>query len=1136
MGGFPKGFQMRRTFVTGAFALICILGGSLFGQVLTGMISGTVSDSSGAVVPSAMVTIVNADTGVTVFQGATNESGLYRAPSLPVSRYDVIVELPGFKRVQISGINLTVDQRAAINVTLQLGAVEESITVAGQTAGQLATESSSLGNTINMTQVQNLPLPNRNILNLLSLTAGISSGGDATSINASQLSMNGSRTVNSEFTVNGVSVVSGSTGGVQTLPSADAIREVKVLTSAYSAEYGRTSGGTVTLITNSGTDQYHGGVYEYFRNEALNANNFFNNVLGKPRSQDRYNLFGGKLGGPVRIPKLYDGKDRTFFFFNYEGLRQSSPYFNTSTVPDAAFRSGNFSGARVPVFDPSTNTAFDGNTIPVGRIDTAAAKILSVLPLPNSPGSFDASTGVTVNNLVEIGSTKPSNNSYTGRIDESLSAKDRMFGVLTHFNNQSPAQPKIPGPLENNVGPGVTTGYQVIIGYTHTFSSTLLLDTRMGYWRNDSEIQPPSLGINVQNVFGIQRSIGPASPTFKISGWTDYGLNSNTLRSQIDNNFQPSGSLTKVWRNHVVKFGVDLRKNQFNIYNPGGTGNSGWFTGQYTFNGEITSSTHNSGNPVNSLADFLLGAVKSSGYALPQPPAGRRNSNLGIYVQDDWKAAPKLTLNLGVRYEYESPMTSSNNIYSRVDTNTGQVLFAGINASPTLNLEASKLNFAPRVGLAYNFTPKTVIRSGFGIFYSQIFSDLGAQVLFPGYTISQSFGSLGTGIAQPFTLSQGMPLIAVQNLQNPQSTLSQFGPTNPLSASASFAEAGPLPYASQWNFGLQREVARGLIFEANYAGSSGVHLPLNLPYNRIPFSAATQAAQVGTQVFTQSLRPFPSVAAFNAISMAGHSSYHGLQITAQRQYSGNLAFIANYTRSKSIDDGSGLFSFSQPEVFDEGQFPAEFRQYERAVSAFDRPNVFSAAVQYRTSGPRWLRNIEFDPIITARDGLPTSITQNNLNSAARGLRPNVINTASIYVEHPYANGTGIQYLLPVSAANFPLGPVGPLFTGSGATRTLVLPAGIGTLGRNAVRTPGEFNVDLAVGREFPIREAVKFKLRAEAFNIFNHTNFRGPSTSSVSLTATTNAQGEPIYNSPGFGIITAARAARFMQLVARIEF
>lgn len=1115
-----------------AWALL-LLTGMAVGQVLTGTISGIVTDASDAIVPAAAVAIVNADTGVTVWHGATNESGLYRAPSLPVGRYNVIIELQGFKRAEVSGINLTVDQRAAINITLQPGTVAESITVAGQTAGQLATESSSLGNTINTSQVENLPLPNRDILNLLSLTAGVSSGGDATSINASQLSINGSRTVNSEFTVNGVSVVSGSTGGVQTLPPADAIREVKVLTSAYSAEYGRTSGATVILLTNSGTDQNHGSLYEYFRNEDLNANNFFNNVLGKPRSQDRYNLFGGKIGGPVWIPKVYRGKEKTFFFFNYEGLRQSSPYFNTSSVPSADFRNGDFSSSKVLVYDPRTNSPFGNNKIPSGQIDPAAAKIFSALPLPNSPGSFDPATGVTINNLVEIGSTKPASNSTTLRIDHNISDKDRLFGTLTHFNKASPAQPKIPGPLENNVGPGVTTGYQAILGYTHTFSPTLLLEARMGYWRNNSEIVPPSLGIDVRSVLGIQRSVGPASPTFNLNGWSQYGLNSNTLRSQIDNNFQPSISATKVWGNHLVKFGFDLRKDQFNIYNPGGTGNSGFFTGNYTFNGEITSATHNSGNPINSVADFLLGAVKSSGYALPQPPAGRRNYNLGMYAQDDWKITQKLTLNLGLRYEYESPMTSSNNIYSRVDTVTGQVLFAAINASSSLNLSPSKWNLAPRLGLAYNITPKTVIRSGFGIFYSQIFSDLGAQVLFPGYTISQSFGSLGTGIAQPFTLSQGMPLVAVQNLQSPQSTLSQFGPTNPLSASASFAQAGPLPYASEWNFGVQREVARGMIIEANYAGSSGVHLPLNLPYNRVPFSAATQIAQVNTQAFTQSLRPFPSVAAFSAISMAGHSSYHGLQITARRQYTTKLAFIANYTRSKAIDDGSGLFSFSQPEVFDDGQFPGEFRNFDRAVSAFDRPNIFSAAVQYRTSGPRWLRKIEFDPIIVARDGLPTSITQNNLNSAARGLRPNVINNTSIYVPSPYPNGTGIQYLLPANASSFPLGPVGPLFTGTGASRVQVLPAGIGSLGRDSIRTPGEFNLDLAAGREFPIRERVRLRLRAEAFNILNHTNFREPNTS---LTVTTNAQGQPIFNSPGFGIITAARAARFLQLVGRIEF
>src|SRR5215472_10991849 len=403
-----------------------------------GVISGTVIDSTQGVIPDAQVTIVNADTGVTVWRGVTNESGVYRAPQLQAAQYNVAVEKQGFKRADVNGINLAVDQRASMNVTLQPGGTTESVTVVGASEAQLATDTASLGSVITPSQVQNLPLPNRNILNLLSLTPGVSSGGDATGINASQLSFNGSRTVNSEFMVDGVSVVSGSTGGVQTLPPADAIREFKVLTSAYSAEYGRTSGGTVTLVTNSGTDQYHGALYEYFRNEDLNANNFFNNVLGKPRSQDRYNLFGGKLGGPVWIPKLYRGKEKTFFFFNYEGLRQATPYFNTVTVPDATFRSGDFSGSKVIVYQPGTSIPFQGNKIPDSMIDSAARKILGVLPLPNSPGSPDTANGRAINNLVEIGSTKPSNNTTTTRIDENVSTNDRLFGTLTHYNNQSP--------------------------------------------------------------------------------------------------------------------------------------------------------------------------------------------------------------------------------------------------------------------------------------------------------------------------------------------------------------------------------------------------------------------------------------------------------------------------------------------------------------------------------------------------------------------------------------------------------------------------------------------------------------------------------------------------------------------------
>jgi outer membrane receptor protein involved in Fe transport len=1125
-----RGIRIASFFLLALTILAC----AAFSQILTGTISGTVTDSTEAIVPNAAVTIVNADTGVTVWHGVTNESGVYRAPALPVGRYNVTVQVQGFKRGEVSGVNLTLDQRVAVNVSLQPGAAAESITVTGESAGQLATDSSSVGTTINTSQVQDLPLPNRNILNLLSLTAGVSSGGDATGINASQLSINGSRTLNSEFTVNGVSVVSGSTGGVQTLPPADSIREMKVLTSAYSAEYGRSSGGVVTMVLNSGTSKYHGGLYEYFRNEDLNANNYFNNVRGQSRPQDRYNLFGGKLGGPVWIPKLYNGKEKTFFFFNYEGLRQSSPFANTSSVPSTAFRNGDFSGSPIPVYQPGTNTPFQFNKIPSSMIDPAAAKILSVLPSPNSPGTPDPTNGRSTLNLVEVGSTKPGSNTQTARIDENISGRVRIFGSLNHFNSTSPGQPTIPGPLENATGPSVTTGYQAIIGYTHAWTSTFITEMRFGFWRNNSEIVPPSLGLNVQSVFGIQRSVGPASPTFNLNGWSQYGLNSNTLRSQIDNNFQPSISATKVLGNHLVKFGWDLRKNQFNIYNPGGTGTSGFFTGSYTFTGEITSATHTSGNPVNSLADFLLGDIKNSGYSLPQPIAGRRNYNTGVFVQDDWKITRRLTLNLGLRYEYESPMTSSNNIYSRVDPATGQVLFAGINASDSLNLSASKLNFAPRVGLAFSLTPRTVIRAAYGKFYAGIFSNLGAQVLFPGYTITQSFSSLGTGIAQPFSLSQGMPLVAVQNLKDPQSTLSQFSASNPISASASFAEAGPLPYANEWNFGIQRELARGLVLETNYVGSSGVHLQLNLPNNQVPFAAATQLAQANTSVITQNARPFPNVGQFSAIRMAGHSSYNGLQITATKQYTSNFAFIANYTWSKSINDGDGLFSFSQPTGLNVGQFPTLFRNLDRSVSEFNRPNSFTGAIQYRTRGSRWLRDFEFNPILTARQGLPTTINQNTLNSAASQLRPNVISATSIYLANPVPNGSAVQYLVPASAANFPLGPVGPLFTGSGSSRTLVLPAGIGTLGRNTVRTPGELDLDLAVGRKFRISERMRIALRAEAFNLLNHTNFLPPD---VGLTVAADPKtGQAVFNSPNFGLITSARAARFMQLVARFEF
>jgi hypothetical protein len=1109
-----------------------------WGQGVTGVISGLVSDPKGAI-GGATVTITNADTGVTAWTGKTNMDGVYRAPDLPAARYNVAVIAAGFRRQQVSGIELSVDPRADVPFTMQVGELTETLTVEG-TADQLASDSASLGNTITPSQLQNLPLPSRNVLNLLALTPGVSSGGDITSqsgLSTSQLSIDGSRTLNSEFLLDGVSVVSGSTGAPQTLPPADSIREFNVLAASYSAEYGRTAGAMITLITNSGANLLHGAAYGYFRNEDWDANNYFNNLLGKPRSEDRYNLFGAKLSGPLRIPRVYDGKNKTFFFVNYEGLIQASPYNLTSTIPYGPYAAGNFSASPTPVYDPSTKAPFPGNVIPLDLIDPAALKILGLVPAPDSPGTINKTDKIATNNFVSIGSSHPTTNTGMARLDETATNSLRLFGTFVHYNNYSPIQPIYPGsPLENAVGKSATTGYESTAGATKIWSPTFISVVRFGYFRNNAEIVPPSAGLNVQSALGIGTSYGEAAPEINISGFSQLGANSNTQRTQIDNNYQTSVNNSKTLENHLVQFGFQLRKDQFDDLNPTADVN-----GSFTFDGSITNAKNSSGDPINALADFLLGDIKTGSYSLAQPLIGRRNYNIGLYLQDDWRVSPKLSLNLGLRWEYESPLTTANNEYSRVDPTTGEVLFAGKNASDSLNLTASKLDFAPRAGFAYSLTPKTVIRSGFGIFYAGIFSDLGGQVLFPGYTVEQAFNNLGTGIAQPFKLSQGLPAVATNNVQNPQANIAQFGSAaNPLTLTDynGFTQSSPLPLVEQWNFGIQREIAKGTIVEVNYVGTHGVHLPVEQPSNTVPYDPAIDAAVAlaNTTLATQKARPYADIGSFNSINMEGTSSYQALQASIRRQYGSNLTFVANYVRSKSIDDSSGIYNFSQPSGLNLGQFPQQFLSLNKGLSEFDRPNDFTAGVLYRTKGNHWVRNFEIYPMLTAHNGLPMYIGQTNENAAQTGTnqqRPYDINPSVGLYTAEVPNGTGVQYLLPTSAANFPLEPAGPLFVGSGKSRTQVLPVGIGSLGRDVVRAPGQLDLNLSVGRSFVLLERLQFRIRMEAYNTLNHANFEAPNSS---LTLTTNSVAQPIWNSPTFGVITAANQSRFLQLVGRFDF
>ncbi len=1105
------------------------LAAALLAQDINASLSGTITDPSGAVVPNASITIINANTSVVAYKGSSNASGVYSAPSLPVGAYRVLVEAAGFKKSEVKGVTLQVDQRARVNVTLATGEVAETITVIGEGLGQLEAESSSTGAIINTSQVKDLPMPSRQIFNLLTLVGGVSSGGAATGVNASQLSINGSRTLNSEFAVDGVSVVSGSTGGVQRVPSTEAVREFRVLTSGYTAEYGRTSGGYISVITDSGSNQLHGSLYEYFRNEKLNANNFFNNVRGQERQRDRYNQFGGKLGGPIYIPKLYDGRDRTFFFFNYEGLRRNAPFNNQSTIPVSAFRSGDFSSSPVAVYDSLGSTPFAGNRIPTARLDAAGQKIMGLLPQPNSPGTPDAANGRTTNNFLNSGSVPTTDNQITLRGDHNVGTKARFFGRYSRFKVTSPTAATIPGPLNNATGDSITIGQQAAAGWTHIWSPNVITEGWVGFQRQNPAIDPPTLGINVQDVFGIQRSSFAAAPRFTTSGWATLGINDNTYRRQIDNNFQGALSLTWTRGNHTIKTGFQIRKNQFNVFNPGGA-----FTGVYNFNGELSSQQRTGGNPIHALSDFLQGYVANSNYDLPQPITGRRNTNTGVFIQDDWKVTRRLTVNIGVRHEYESAMTMSNDIYSRIDIVSGKLLVANQNASRSLDLKPAKFNFAPRIGFAYSLDDKTVIRSAFGSFYSQIFSNMGGIVLYPGFTVAQQFPDLGVGIAQPFRLAQGMPLIAVQNFNDPFGVERVATPASPLNASAQFGEINPMPKSLQWNFGIQRELMRGTIVDVSYVGTRGLNLPLSLTFNPIPFERGDELARLGANLQNQLARQFPHLGNNNAFVHAGTSSYHSLQLKAVRQFTRSLGWTATYTFSKSIDDGTGLFSFSQPNGLDNGYFPSFFRYLDRSVSSLDRPHLFAASLQYRTGGPKWLRDFTISPIIIARTGLPDTITQNSLWPGANQQRPHVTGNSLDAKTGTYTpEGVGVRYLQAPTDANFPFAPSGPFYTGAANARVRVLPATVGTLGRNTVREPGEFNIDLAVARTFPIRERLRFEIRGEAFNFLNHTNFNAPNTS---LSVQANAAGQAVFNSPTFGLITGAKSARFVQLVARLEF
>lgn len=1065
-------------------------------------LTGIVTDASGSVVPNAEITVTNVDTGI-VYRTRTNQNGVYVAPSLIAGSYRLEFQAPGFKKHQVLQQRLETAQKARLDVTLELGDVQQVIDVQA-TVTPLQQESAEISETITAKDIQSIPLNGRIPYALLALTPGVSAGGnDPSNLEFdSNTSINGSRKGSNAYVIDGASTTH--IGGIaERIGSIESIQEFKVLSSTYSAEYGRTSGGVITFQVKSGTQDYHGALYEFHRSNALAANSWENNARGIKNAVLIRNEFGGAFGGPV--PGL---KKKMFFFVNYEGVRDSIPLSPVRTIPDPAVRGGNFSGLPVTVLDPTNQRPFPNNIIPASRLDPAAQKFMQLFPTPNVAG-IPSRFGINTNNWVRAQGRSDNKNFGTMRVDYNPTEKNKFFFTYSHVN-EGPRDlvRDFENVLNTQIGPRFRNIRRSTFGYTRFLTPSLSSELLFSAQRDPRVINPWYDNFDVTRELGIQRRVGTTMPSVSIAG----GFGSYGDSRYQDWVHQPA-SASNLWSwlrgRHTLKFGAQLYQNQF--WYVAGNG----LSGSYAFNGEITGNgVAGRNNPVNALADLLIGAVKTAGYPVIQIPVNRVNYNLGLFMNDDWKVTRRLTLNLGLRYEFETWQIVRNNVYSRVDLATGNLLVAGRNASRNLDLKNDYVNFSPRLGLAYLLNDKTVVRSGFAVFHSNIWVNNGEMVAYPGWTSAQTFPDQGVGRPQPFTFSQGFPVEAATLVPDPLALAAAATVARPLPVSSlTYNPTDTLPYSFQWNLGVQREIGFSTVLDISYVGSRSAHLSRSVPANNPTIERARDV--VVNRVPIQQLRPFPTYSGFNAMFYDANAIYNSLQVKATRRFSAGLSIDANYTFSKNIDNASNFA--------DSFQIPWQYFSIERALSGLDRPQVFTLGVVYELpfgKGKPWLADNraaswllggwQINALIAASDGLPLTIRQTNTNLVLAAQRPDVTDPSNLSgrLEGAQFQGAARRYLIAPGQPGFPFAPSSNL--------------GIGNLGRNTSREPGYVNLNLGIFREFPLTEKTRLELRFEGYNAFNHVNYREPSSTDI--------------DNANYGLITAAAPPRQIQIGARISF
>jgi hypothetical protein len=981
-----------------------------------GTLAGTILDNTGAVVPKATITITGADTG-SVYNAVSSSAGSYRVPDLKLGRYNISVSATGFKTADRTGVLIQVNSVSALDITLEVGNKTETITVSAD-APTLQTESSDIGTVVTTKQIQDLPLSlqgsSQSFLRspetfvfLTPGTVGPGTNSDSPAGGVFESKLGGGQNFATEVILDGISTQRTDSGSAfdQTAPSVEALSEFKVLTSTIPAEFGRTSGGVESFAIKSGANSFHGTAFNFFRNDKLNANSWNNNFNGDPKPRDHQNDFGGSLGGPIWIPKLYNGRDKLFFFFSWEQYRNNQGVAQVTTLPTEAMRGGDFSallggptGSTNPcdgtpvlqgqIFDPATTaggcrTAFPGNIIPSDRLSPVAQNVLSFLPLPNSDNTPGCGQPICGN--FHFPSTKPiRDTTMTFKIDYNVSQNGKAFFSYSSRDQEVlNGNQVLPPPLDPNFFNSNFTHY-ARFGYDYTFSPTLLNHFVAGLNRlANASVAVGVTGEDWPAVLGIGNAHGATFPQFSFEGSplsiSYQGLAAGNDDRNIPNSLVLSDSVSWVKGKHSFRFGFEWRSFQYSRLNVGNTSPA------YTFSNFQTAYTANSSISGDPFASFLLGQPNHEALTVSSLQPRFVSNYYAAYIQDDFKILPNLVLNLGLRYSVDTPRHESHGANSVLDLTAANPGTPGTPGALIFGDDATGAktyyrNFGPRIGFSYAWKPTVVFRGGYAIYYAPLqYSDFGSAFL-SGTSTSPTFDT-PDNFTPVQSLDAGFPAYPPPtNNQDPAFSNGQ-GPTY---AAPDFGMPGMI---QNWSFEFQHELTKDLNLSIGYVGMHSTRLRSwlvqinsanpsfyglgnDLTLHVTDPAAAPILASLGKTVpdwfvplwessgndtIGQLLRPFPQYSAIDTQTLenAGQSTYHALQSKVERRFRNGINLLAAYTFSKTLTNADS--SFPVFSGFQSGAFGAQNAfnlRAEKAVSFQDVPHTFVLSYLYELpAGP-----------------------------------------------------------------------------------------------------------------------------------------------------------------------------------------